>query len=225
MMPGMRLTGSLIGAMGVTLIFCMMAPLMSRTSVPQVLETVAPVRIFPLPEPVKVLENQIIIPKKTIPLSGSPRKEKLRKKAVRPENIQLRPLEMETVPLMAATLPTPLPAAPEPVLTKTMATDPGGADVFQVASVDVQPRLKRYRPPLYPPRARGQGVEGKVVVRCVVSAGGKVKDAKIIKVEPVGYFERAALKAVKKWTFVPAKLNGEKVPVYVDIPLSFTLDR
>lgn len=224
MMSVMRLTGSVITAMGVTLVFCMMAPLMSRTSGPQVQEILDPVRIFPLPEPMKILEKQIIIPKKIVPISGSPRKEKVKKKAVRPENIQLMPLEMESVPLMAATLPTPLPAAPDPVLTTTMTTDPGGADVFQVASVDVQPRLKRYRPPLYPPRARGQGVEGKLVVRCVVSAGGKVKDAKIIKVEPRGYFEQAALKAVKKWTFVPAKLNGEKVPVYVDIPLSFTLD-
>ncbi len=93
-----------------------------------------------------------------------------------------------------------------------------------MATVDVQPRLRQYRPPLYPPRARGQGVEGKVVVRCVVTAGGRVKEEKIIQANPAGYFEQAALKAVKKWTFVPATLNGEKVPVYVDIPLSFTLD-
>ena len=141
-----------------------------------------------------------------------------------PVDVQLNPLKIESAPLKAATLPAYLPDALEPAKTKALETNPAAAGIYQVASIDIPPRIKRYYPPLYPPRAKGQGVEGKVVVRCVVSASGRVRDVKIIQAEPAGYFEKTALKSVAKWTFVPAKFKGKKVAVYVDIPLSFSLD-
>jgi|GEM_PF-3080950 len=223
-----RLTGSLAGAVAITLICCLMAPLMSREADLQLQESNGSVRVCALPSPVKKQEKIKIVPKKIFPASTPRRKKKVKKAFVRPEEIRLTPLKMEAVPLMAAGLPVPLsaplPAAPAPVKVNALKPGLGVAGVYQLASVDVQPRIKQFRHPLYPSRAKGQGVEGKVVVRCVVTEGGKVKASRILMANPAGYFERAVLKAVKTWTFVPAKLNGETVAVSVDIPLSFTLD-
>lgn len=96
--------------------------------------------------------------------------------------------------------------------------------IFDLGDVDSPPRLQKYAPPLYPAAAKGKRIEGRVIIRCTVTAKGRVKDAEIISAEPPGYFEKTALKAVMVWTFIPAKYRGEKVPVYVDIPLTFSLD-
>ncbi len=223
-MSFLRLTGSLISAMGITLICCFMAPLMSQESDLRLPAPLDSIQIFALPSPMKKPAKIKIIPKKIFQASHPRRKKKLKREPIRPQEIRLNQLKMETVPLMAANLPAPLPVVVKPRMVDALKTGPVAGGIYQSGAVDVQPRLKRYRPPLYPPRAKGQRIEGKVVVRCVVSAGGKVNEAKIIKAKPAGYFERAALKAVKNWTFVPAILNGKKVSVYVDIPLSFTLD-
>lgn len=225
MMRILHLTGSFLGALGVTLIFCFMAPLMSKTSGDPRPELISPVQISPLLSPVEKSKQRKIIPKKIFQAARPHQKRTPVKEIMEPVDIRLNPLKIEATPVMDATLPTPLPAAPEPVKANVPETKPAASSIYHVASIDIPPRIKRYSPPLYPPRAKGQGIEGKVVVRCVVSSGGRIRDAKIIQAEPAGYFERAALKSVVKWTFVPAKLKGEKVAVYVDIPLLFSLDR
>lgn len=238
----LRMTGSLLGALSVTLMFCFMAPLMSKKAGELRSELVLPVQISPLLSPVEKPKQRKIIPKKIFQVSRSLQKRTPVKEIMEPVDIRLNPLKIEAIPLMAATLPAPLPVplpapqsqslskpSPEPVAlkpakTKASKITPAATGIYQVASIDIPPKIKWYNLPLYPPRAKGKGIEGKVVIRCVVSAGGKVRDAKVIQAEPAGYFERAALKSVVKWTFVPAKLKGEKVAVYVDIPLSFSLD-
>jgi protein TonB len=223
-MRNFRLTGSLLGALSVTLMFCFMAPLINKKSGEPQLELLQPVQISPLLSPVEKPKQRKIIPKKIFRVSLSHQKKKPIKEILEPVDILLNPLKIEAGSMMAATLPTPLPAALEPGKINTSQINPTTADIYQVVSIDIPPRLKRYSPPLYPPRAKGKGVEGKVVVRCVVSARGSIQDVKILQAEPAGYFERAALNSVKKWTFVPAKFKGEKVAVYVDIPLLFSLD-
>ncbi len=224
MMNILRLTGSFTGALGVTLMLCFMAPLMGKQSEEPRSELIQPVHISHLCYRVEKPKQRKIIPKKIISVSRPHQKIIHRKEIMEPMDIRLNPLKLEAAPLMAATLPTPLPVAQKSVTTMTSAINPAATGIYEVASIDIPPRLKRYSPPLYPPRARGQNVEGKVVVRCVVSSGGRIQDAKILQAEPAGYFEKAALKSVIKWTFVPAKFKGEKVAVYVDIPLSFSLD-
>lgn len=219
----MRLAGSLAGTLGITLMICLIAPLMSAEQAAVVPKLFSPVQLFPLPAPLEKQKNIKIMPKKVLQFSKSlPKKTSTREK-IESVRIQMNPLKMEATPTMAATMPLPL-AAPKPVKTKAFKTTPGTAAIYDMANVDNPPRLKHYSPPIYPPRAKGQGVEGKVFVRCVVSAGGKVLSTRIIQADPAGYFEKAALKSVKKWTFIPAKIQGKRVAVHVDIPLSFSLD-
>jgi protein TonB len=222
MIPALRLAGSLAGTLCITLMICLVAPLMSTKQTAAVPTLISPVQLVPLPSPLEKQKNIRIIPKKIHPFSKSPPKKISKREKIESVPIQMNPLKMEVTPTMAATMPMPL--ATEPVKTKAVKTTPGTAGIYDMAMVDSPPRLKHYTPPIYPLRAKGQGIEGKVFVRCVVSVGGKVLNSRILQADPVGYFEKAALKSVKRWTFIPAKIQGKRVAVRVDIPLSFSLD-
>lgn len=225
MIPIFRMTGSTLGAFCITMLFCMIAPMMSDKLPDHPEQMIDPVRIVSVSAPVQKPKKKIIVPQKELRFSNRPQKTLMQNEKMEPMKIRMSPLKLEMAPAMAAVLPAPV--APEPVQpeARTKAAVTEAPAVLGVAAVDTPPRLKRYTRPLYPSRAKGQRVEGKVFVRCVVSAGGNVKEAKIIRADPAGYFESSALKSVKKWTFVPARLEGKKVAVFVDIPLSFSLDK
>jgi protein TonB len=67
--------------------------------------------------------------------------------------------------------------------------------------------------PEYPARAASRGVEGYVIVEFMVTKLGTVSNPVVIKAEPAGYFERAALKAASKFKYKPKVINGEPVDV------------
>lgn len=76
----------------------------------------------------------------------------------------------------------------------------------------------------YPAEARDNNVEGRVVVRFVVSAEGDVKDTKVIRsLSPA--CDKEAVRVVNimpKW--VPGKQSGKVVSVYYTLPITFRLD-
>ncbi len=79
----------------------------------------------------------------------------------------------------------------------------GGADTDVVPLVRVDPE--------YPPRARQQGLEGWVDIEFTISPVGTVQDARVIGSQPTFVFDRAALKAVRRWRYNPRVENGVAV--------------
>lgn len=72
----------------------------------------------------------------------------------------------------------------------------------------------------YPELAKSAGLEGKVIIAAFINKKGIPKNAYIMK----GVFEsldQAALNAVNKSRWIPAKNNGKKVAVWVTIPVVF----
>ncbi len=67
--------------------------------------------------------------------------------------------------------------------------------------------------PKYPPVAKAEGIEGAVVVRYGVSVDGRVVNARVESATPEGFFEEAALTAVRSWRYNPALKDGEPVAV------------
>jgi protein TonB len=65
--------------------------------------------------------------------------------------------------------------------------------------------------PQYPPRAASQGIEGWVVVEFTISAAGTVKDPVVIDAEPSSIFNRAMLRAIRKWKYKPKIVDGVAV--------------
>ena len=91
--------------------------------------------------------------------------------------------------------------------------------------VDQRPRTLSTPDPKYPPAARRAEREGLVELEFIVGVDGRASDITVIKEEPKGFsFGEAAIEAVKRWRFVPAKKGGDSVPMRVKIPIRFTLD-
>lgn len=79
-------------------------------------------------------------------------------------------------------------------------------------------------PPAYPLAARRRGVEGTVLVRAEISAGGECQRAELKKTSGHEMLDQAALEAVKKWRFVPAKRGSQAVVAWVEVPITFKLE-
>jgi protein TonB len=79
--------------------------------------------------------------------------------------------------------------------------------------------------PIYPRRAQSRGLEGYVIVEFVVTTNGSVKDAKVVKAEPAGIFDQAALDAALKFKYKPRVVDGVAMEVAgVQNKISFEID-
>lgn len=77
-------------------------------------------------------------------------------------------------------------------------------------------------PPTYTEEARAGRVQGVVILRLVIDREGAVRDVRVVKGLPMGLSERS-VETVQGWRFEPARRNGEPVPVYYTLTVSFTL--
>lgn len=79
--------------------------------------------------------------------------------------------------------------------------------------------------PVYPRRAQSRGIEGYVVVEFTVTKNGSVRDPIVIKAEPQGVFERAAVNAALKFKYKPRVVDGVATEVSgVQNKISFEID-
>lgn len=90
--------------------------------------------------------------------------------------------------------------------------------------VEAKPLYRQNAPPTYPRLARRKGYEGKVLMDVLVSADGDVADIKIATSSGYRILDRAALKAVQAWRFEPGHRVGQKVAMWVKVPIRFRLD-
>ena len=74
----------------------------------------------------------------------------------------------------------------------------------------------------YPEVARKLGVEGRVLVHLRVDANGDIAEANIVQ-SIRDDMDAAAIKALKRTKWVPAKLNGKAVAAEFDMPVIFKL--
>jgi protein TonB len=78
--------------------------------------------------------------------------------------------------------------------------------------------------PKYPYAARRRGIEGKVVIEAVVDRAGTVATAEVAVSSGYRLLDRAALSAVKRWVFHPARRRGRAVGATIAIPITFALE-
>ena len=88
------------------------------------------------------------------------------------------------------------------------------------------PRVVSAVQPKYPSSARSAGVEGVVGVKMLVNATGKVENAYVVRSSGNAALDEAAVAAVYKWRFSPAKDKfGQKAPCYVTQGIRFDLKK
>jgi len=115
--------------------------------------------------------------------------------------------------------------ASRPSAPGAMAMPPslGGPPGFSMEEVDEQPRVVSRVPPKYPYSARKKHIEGRVVVRMLVTSEGKPIDLSIEASDPPGMFDDASLEAARRWRFKPGRYEGRDVDTWVLLPFNFSL--
>ena len=75
----------------------------------------------------------------------------------------------------------------------------------------------------YPPLARERGIEGKVVLKVLVSKDGRPLKVTLEKSSGHTILDKAAIRAVKTWVFTPGKVNGKPANMRVKVPVVYEL--
>jgi len=91
----------------------------------------------------------------------------------------------------------------------------------RVGGVVVPPVKVHHVDPVYPQIAKQAGVQGTVVIDCVIDPMGNVVQARVLKSVPL--LTDAAVAAVSQWKYRPSQLNGTPVPVIMTVHVDFRL--
>jgi protein TonB len=174
---------------------------------PPVVEPPAPEPIAqPVVEPPPPVEDELAVkppPPKPIP-KPKPVLKPVPKPVAKPVTAQPAPA---VTPQPVAAAPAPAaPPAPQPV-TPASAT----------AGYLHNPA------PEYPSQAMRRGWQGTVLLRVHVLASGKPGEIQIQKSSGRESLDDAALAAVKRWSFVPAKQGGTALDGWVSVPIDFKI--
>lgn len=92
------------------------------------------------------------------------------------------------------------------------------------ADQTVEPVVKRRSPPQYPMDAANKGIEGWVQVDFYVEPNGKVSAFTALDGAPTGVFEKPTERALKRWRYKPALLNGQPVRQRRSLIMVFELE-
>lgn len=169
--------------------------------------------IVPIVEPPKPEPKPIIKPKKVVEkiLPVEVPVERLVEATTEPPKEE--PVsEPEATPIIAAE-PAKAPAKAEPVIEEKIEPPKFGVSYLNNPAPD------------YPALSRRQGEEGRVLMKVLVSAEGAAEDVQIEQSSGSDRLDNAAVSAVKRWRFIPAKKNNQQLSAYVLVPMKFSLDR
>jgi protein TonB len=93
-------------------------------------------------------------------------------------------------------------------------------ETYKVGQGVTPPRPVSSPDPNYPKLPKGSPKQGVVVLKLVVDEKGLPRDIQIFR-SLTPEFDRAAIEAVEKWTFVPSTKDGRPVRVQINVEVSF----
>lgn len=135
-----------------------------------------------------------------------------------PRHAITTPVEPIGAPVSAASAPIAPVAASTPSKPIAIKEQPFQAPSFNATYLD-NPA------PAYPAIARRLGEEGRVLLRVQVTVDGAADSVELHKSSGSDLLDEAALAAVKKWRFMPAKRGEQAVKASVIVPVSFSIVR
>ena len=110
------------------------------------------------------------------------------------------------------------------VMASLFAMNVTSADKGYVGESETEIGINRNyaKQPTFPRKALRMGIEGYVIVEFDVDTDGAVLDPYVVEAVPQGTFERAAIKAIRKWVYEAPTHQGQSVKVNnVKVKLSF----
>lgn len=141
-----------------------------------------------------------------------------------------RPVEISKEEVIALKETAPVePAIPlekkpeEPAPQPPPAPQPTPTLSEQGAQQEIKPNYLSNPAPVYPRLARQQGWEGVVMLRVLVRADSTVEDIEVEASTGRQILDDAAVSAVRRWKFLPARLGRLALSSTVRIPVRFRL--
>lgn len=182
------------------------------------------------PEPIMIslLSAPQATPEKPMPAAQPVAKEqKPVKKKVKPVTKPVVPLVKQTsqpvtppVEQTSAPVATDAPVAQQE--TKTINNKPAETQSYQ--SPNFNAAYLNNPAPNYPTISRRLGEQGLVLLQVQVTADGKADSVELKTGSGSDRLDEAALEAVKKWRFVPAKRGDQAVSASVVVPVKFSIE-
>jgi protein TonB len=122
----------------------------------------------------------------------------------------------------AAAVPT---AVPTPVIVAEAAPEPTEPPPPPPTATplpvrEVPPAILKIVKPIYPPIAAQARIGGLVILRVLVSESGQPLEIEVLRAARAGLTE-AAISAVRKWTFTPARKGDVPVRAWTTVPIPF----
>jgi len=98
-----------------------------------------------------------------------------------------------------------------------------GKIIAKSAGQYIQARTSDAPKPKYPESARRNGKEGRVLLRVLVNEEGRTASVEVNRSSGAEALDQAAVEAIKRWRFSPARLGDRPVESWVRIPIDFRL--
>ena len=175
----------------------------------QVLPPVAPARPEPA-APANPMKQNVAVtppPSPVQPIAASPRAKE--------------PSAFHSVPASAAVAAAPV-ASITPAASRS--TVDGASETAAIIGPSYGAAYLHNPSPPYPPVARRLKLQGTSVVRVFVSPEGQPKNVELDKTSGVRVLDDAAVEAVKRWSFVPARRGSIRIAAWVNVPIRFHLE-
>jgi periplasmic protein TonB len=167
--------------------------------------------------------KEIVQPKKITPQISK------KEKVITP----VKPVEKAVEPMIQASAPEVREISHEPVKEETApapANEPTPEKATAKAEEDkIDPpkfgvAYLNNPAPKYPTLSKRAGEHGRVVLKVLVSAKGDAETVEVDTSSGSDRLDNAAMEAVKRWRFVPARKGGQALSAYVLVPIKFSLD-
>jgi len=88
----------------------------------------------------------------------------------------------------------------------------------------VPPRVLKETPPLYTKNAFDRGIEGRVVLKVIIRKDGSIGPLRVDQ-SLDDELDDAAVEAVRKWQFDPARVKGEPINVLTNVEVDFIIHK
>lgn len=175
--------------------------------------------IEPIPDPIMVSLLSTTPQKPMPPAAPTEKAQKpVKKLASKPVAPLIKETNQPTPPMQQTSTPTAATSSPaaEPA-SKAIDTQTYQSPGFNAAYLN-NPA------PDYPSISRREGEQGLVLLRVQVTANGTAASVELQTGSGSDRLDQAALEAVKKWRFVPAKRGEQSVSASVTVPVSFSIE-
>lgn len=188
-------------------------------SKPQVDEPVAKEELKPEPK----VDKKPIEKAKPVLKKKEPENKEFKKKELKPEPVKEKPKKVVEKPKPVKKKKPEVTEPAEPVMEKTVTEKSTSPGLSNEPVMVTEPAIRNWVEPRYPKLAQRRNQQGVVMLDVIVDERGDPITVAILESSGFPILDKAAIDAVKRWSFKPEQRNSQFVKSRVHIPVAFEI--